>query len=240
MYVVSKKFDGNITILPKSSVGDFVHILTDPTEERLANYIARGERNTWPKIHMIRNRMLPERTIIRGMLKARKEMRGMRAAASAASSLESLSPGSLAEDASKVPGLPPARTAHTPFARDEAEVPAQHPTNEEQNEIERERRAGKRELLARAGAATPPAAPAAAIDSAVSSSVSSLDRSFASATSPDSDVEDGSLAFLETPRDAFQAPAEEAQHWTTDSEGDEEDEVDPERPERAPVPVTRS
>lgn len=70
-----QKFDGNITILPKVSLLDFVYIITDPTTERLKEYIAGGERNTWPKLHMTRNRMLIERAIMAGMLKARKERR---------------------------------------------------------------------------------------------------------------------------------------------------------------------
>ncbi|CAG8525403.1 11058_t:CDS:2 [Diversispora eburnea] len=70
-----QKFDGNVTIWPKSNIWDFLYILTDPTWERLSQMIRVGQRATWPKLHMIANRLRIERAIQKGRAALRREER---------------------------------------------------------------------------------------------------------------------------------------------------------------------
>ncbi|RHZ63304.1 hypothetical protein Glove_330g8 [Diversispora epigaea] len=70
-----QKFDGNVTIWPKSNIWDFLYILTDPTWERLGQMIKVGQRATWPKLHMIANRLRIERAIQKGRAALRREER---------------------------------------------------------------------------------------------------------------------------------------------------------------------
>ncbi|ORX88755.1 patatin-domain-containing protein [Basidiobolus meristosporus CBS 931.73] len=62
-FIWLQKFEGNVTILPKSTFMDYLYILRDPDHQRMVNYISQGQRNTWPKLHMIENRMRIERII---------------------------------------------------------------------------------------------------------------------------------------------------------------------------------
>ncbi|KAI3652236.1 hypothetical protein MP228_003539 [Amoeboaphelidium protococcarum] len=55
--VFLQKFDGSLTILPRATWSDYLHILTDPSKERMERFFDRGQRNTWPKLSMIKNRM---------------------------------------------------------------------------------------------------------------------------------------------------------------------------------------
>ncbi|RCH81365.1 hypothetical protein CU098_000335 [Rhizopus stolonifer] len=66
-----QKFDGNVTILPKTGLSDWFHILRDPDEERLKKLMLSGQLRTWPKISMISNRMRIEFSIE----KARRALR---------------------------------------------------------------------------------------------------------------------------------------------------------------------
>ncbi|KAI9029932.1 acyl transferase/acyl hydrolase/lysophospholipase [Phycomyces nitens] len=58
-----QKFDGNVTILPKSKLSDWLYLIADPNEDRLKNLFRVGELRTWPKITMISNRMRIENAI---------------------------------------------------------------------------------------------------------------------------------------------------------------------------------
>lgn len=58
-----QKFDGHVTILPKSGLSDWLHLLTDPDENRMRHCLTVGERQTFPKLHMIANRMRIEQMI---------------------------------------------------------------------------------------------------------------------------------------------------------------------------------
>ncbi|KAG0199870.1 hypothetical protein BGX28_006920 [Mortierella sp. GBA30] len=58
-----QKFDGHVTILPKSGISDWFQLLTDPDENRLRHCLTVGERQTFPKLHMIANRMRIEQAI---------------------------------------------------------------------------------------------------------------------------------------------------------------------------------
>ncbi|CAG8469498.1 13427_t:CDS:2 [Funneliformis mosseae] len=70
-----QRFDGNITIWPKSRISDFFYILTDPDYERLDVMITTGQRVTWPKLQMISNRIKIERAIKRGREHVKREER---------------------------------------------------------------------------------------------------------------------------------------------------------------------
>ncbi|KAF9169120.1 hypothetical protein BGX21_001079 [Mortierella sp. AD011] len=62
-WVWLQKFDGHVTILPKSGLSDWFQLLTDPNETRLRHCLTVGERQTFPKLHMIANRMRIEQMI---------------------------------------------------------------------------------------------------------------------------------------------------------------------------------
>eukprot|EP00474_Spongospora_subterranea_P011372 CRZ11830.1 hypothetical protein [Spongospora subterranea] len=55
-----QKHWGNVTIYPSrgwSAVRDFTKVITDPDEPRMVQYLARGEKATYPKIAMISNHL---------------------------------------------------------------------------------------------------------------------------------------------------------------------------------------
>ncbi|QSL65597.1 hypothetical protein MERGE_002910 [Pneumocystis wakefieldiae] len=67
-HIFLQKFEGNITILPKTIVSDFWYILTDPDEKRLNRMILYGQKATFPKLLFISHRMRIEKLIERGCL----------------------------------------------------------------------------------------------------------------------------------------------------------------------------
>ncbi|KIM19965.1 hypothetical protein M408DRAFT_30776 [Serendipita vermifera MAFF 305830] len=70
--VFLQKFEGSVTILPRTQLMDWVHILSDPTVDELKRMIHVGQRVTWPKLHMIENRFRIERKILRGRLTVKR------------------------------------------------------------------------------------------------------------------------------------------------------------------------
>ncbi|KXS14852.1 hypothetical protein M427DRAFT_57256 [Gonapodya prolifera JEL478] len=50
------------------------HILTDVDPRRLVHYMKGGERQAWPKVHMIANRMAIEVAIAEGHRKREEQM----------------------------------------------------------------------------------------------------------------------------------------------------------------------
>lgn len=62
-----QNFSGTITLFPKIVLSDYLHILSDPTEERLERIIKNGEKITYPKLLFIKHRLNIERTIERGL-----------------------------------------------------------------------------------------------------------------------------------------------------------------------------
>ncbi|KAF9365983.1 hypothetical protein BGX34_007034 [Mortierella sp. NVP85] len=58
-----QKFDGHVTILPKSGFSDWLQLLTDPDEKRMRHCLTVGERQSYSKLHMIANRMRIEQMI---------------------------------------------------------------------------------------------------------------------------------------------------------------------------------
>jgi hypothetical protein len=68
-----QRFHGNVTIIPRASLDDYPRLLSDPTPERMAHYMDGGRRRTWPKLHMIANRMMIERKIALCRRRLRRE-----------------------------------------------------------------------------------------------------------------------------------------------------------------------
>lgn len=62
-----QKFSGTVTLWPKSTASDFYHILSDPTPERLARMLHAGQQSAFPKIQFIKNRLIIENSIMRGL-----------------------------------------------------------------------------------------------------------------------------------------------------------------------------
>ncbi|KAJ7638843.1 acyl transferase/acyl hydrolase/lysophospholipase [Roridomyces roridus] len=64
--VFLQRFDGNVTIWPRTRFWDWLRILSDPDETELARMMQIGQIVTWPKLHMIANRAKLERQIYSG------------------------------------------------------------------------------------------------------------------------------------------------------------------------------
>ncbi|KAI8325460.1 patatin-domain-containing protein [Martensiomyces pterosporus] len=65
-YIWLQKFDGNITILPKSTLSEYFSLLKDPTKESLTSSMNAGLVATWPKLKMIKTRQVIEDAITAG------------------------------------------------------------------------------------------------------------------------------------------------------------------------------
>jgi predicted acylesterase/phospholipase RssA len=61
-----QRFEGVVTIHPRSNVMDFYYILSDPTMDRLTNMIHKGQLATFPKLLFLSNRAKIERQIEEG------------------------------------------------------------------------------------------------------------------------------------------------------------------------------
>ncbi|KAI5124810.1 hypothetical protein M0805_005441 [Coniferiporia weirii] len=72
--VFLQRFDGTVTIWPKTRPMDWLHILSDPDKAELERMMKIGEAVTWPKLHMIENRIRLEREILKGRRAIRKPM----------------------------------------------------------------------------------------------------------------------------------------------------------------------
>jgi len=73
--VFLQRFDGVVTIWPKTQFMDWIRILSDPDREELERMIRVGQMVTWPKLHMIENRFRLEREILRGRQFVRRAFR---------------------------------------------------------------------------------------------------------------------------------------------------------------------
>ena len=62
-----QKFNGTVTVWPKSIPTDFIHILSDPNVERLARMLHVGKQSVFPKIQFIKNRLKIEGEIVKGL-----------------------------------------------------------------------------------------------------------------------------------------------------------------------------
>ncbi|KAJ1742034.1 hypothetical protein LPJ68_002266 [Coemansia sp. RSA 1086] len=69
-FVWLQKFDGDVTILPKSRISEYFKLLTDPTYNSIVQSIDEGTVATWPKLKMIKTRQGMEDAITRGWIEA--------------------------------------------------------------------------------------------------------------------------------------------------------------------------
>ncbi|EPQ31691.1 uncharacterized protein PFL1_01024 [Pseudozyma flocculosa PF-1] len=79
--VFLQPFGGAVTIWPKTRAWDWVRILTDPDRKELSRMIDVGQIVTFPKIHMVENRIRLEKAIERGRKKCRRAIRSAEAEA---------------------------------------------------------------------------------------------------------------------------------------------------------------
>ncbi len=70
----TQSFEGNITLLPKFRLMNFVKIMIDPDYNRLDLFLKDGERCTWPTLPAIRNRMRLEQAIGKFLLSSRRDI----------------------------------------------------------------------------------------------------------------------------------------------------------------------
>ncbi|KAJ7781209.1 patatin-domain-containing protein [Mycena metata] len=70
--VFLQRFDGNVTIWPRTRFWDWVRILTDPDPQELERMMRVGQIVTWPKLRMIENRAKIEKQITLGREFVRK------------------------------------------------------------------------------------------------------------------------------------------------------------------------
>ncbi|KAI0352949.1 patatin-domain-containing protein [Trametes cingulata] len=72
--VFLQRFEGSVTIWPRTRLMDWFHILSDPDPAELERMMRIGQLVTWPKLHMIENRYRLERQIFLGRQAVRKAM----------------------------------------------------------------------------------------------------------------------------------------------------------------------
>ncbi|KAI0320813.1 patatin-domain-containing protein [Amylostereum chailletii] len=70
--VFLQRFEGTVTIWPRTRFLDWVRILSDPDPPELERMIRVGKMVTWPKLHMIENRLRLERQIYLGRQAVRR------------------------------------------------------------------------------------------------------------------------------------------------------------------------
>ncbi|KAI0650734.1 patatin-domain-containing protein [Trametes meyenii] len=74
--VFLQRFEGSVTIWPRTRMMDWVHILSDPDPAELERMIRIGQLVTWPKLHMIENRSRLESQIFLGRQSVRRALQG--------------------------------------------------------------------------------------------------------------------------------------------------------------------
>ncbi|KAH9899860.1 patatin-domain-containing protein [Cubamyces lactineus] len=72
--VFLQRFEGSVTIWPRTRLMDWLHILSDPDPAELERMMRIGQLVTWPKLHMIDNRYRLERQIFLGRQGVRRAM----------------------------------------------------------------------------------------------------------------------------------------------------------------------
>ncbi|KAI0771637.1 patatin-domain-containing protein [Trametes elegans] len=72
--VFLQRFEGSVTIWPRTRFMDWVHILSDPDPAEMERLMRIGQLVTWPKLHMIENRYRLERQIFLGRQSIRRAM----------------------------------------------------------------------------------------------------------------------------------------------------------------------
>ncbi len=69
--VASQNYSGDITIFPPTWLGTLWDIFSNPTPERIAEFVRTGERAIWPKLERIRNSTRISRAFERGLERLR-------------------------------------------------------------------------------------------------------------------------------------------------------------------------
>ncbi|KAB5558663.1 lipase [Coniochaeta sp. 2T2.1] len=70
-----QQFVGTITIWPRSVPSDFIHILDDPNNARMARMIHEGQQSAFPKLKFVANRLKVERLVEQGRRETRPFVR---------------------------------------------------------------------------------------------------------------------------------------------------------------------
>jgi len=73
--VFLQRFDGTVTIWPRTRLKDWVNIMSDPDVPELDRMMRVGQLVTWPKLHIIENRYRLEKQIFLGRQAVRRAMR---------------------------------------------------------------------------------------------------------------------------------------------------------------------
>jgi len=58
--VFLQRFSGDLTLTPRSTVGDWWRLLSDPNQQQLRRMLEVGEKVTWPALRMVSNRLTIE------------------------------------------------------------------------------------------------------------------------------------------------------------------------------------
>ncbi|KAJ7047339.1 patatin-domain-containing protein [Mycena alexandri] len=90
--VFLQRFDGNVTIWPRTRFWDWVRILTDPDPQELERMMRVGQIVTWPKLRMIENRAKIEKQITLGRQFTRKSLKPKPVSSTPAGNNQSLPP----------------------------------------------------------------------------------------------------------------------------------------------------
>ncbi|KAI0081781.1 patatin-domain-containing protein [Panus rudis PR-1116 ss-1] len=72
--VFVQRFEGTVTIWPRTRFQDWIHILDDPDPVELARKMRVGQLVTWPKLHIIENRYRLEKQILQGRQAVRRAL----------------------------------------------------------------------------------------------------------------------------------------------------------------------
>ncbi|KAF9652224.1 patatin-domain-containing protein [Thelephora ganbajun] len=72
--VFLQRFDGTVTIWPRTRLMDWFHILSDPDPPELERMMGVGQLVTWPKLHMIKNRHRIENEVLLGRQAVRRTL----------------------------------------------------------------------------------------------------------------------------------------------------------------------
>ncbi|RPD67155.1 patatin-domain-containing protein [Lentinus tigrinus ALCF2SS1-7] len=72
--VFLQRFEGSVTIWPRTRLMDWIHILSDPDPAELERMMRIGQLVTWPKLHMIENRYRLEKQIFLGRQSVRRAL----------------------------------------------------------------------------------------------------------------------------------------------------------------------
>lgn len=60
--ILDQKYTGNVTIIPRFKMMNYLRLAANPTQKELADYIFEGERSVWPRMSMIKNQSMVSRT----------------------------------------------------------------------------------------------------------------------------------------------------------------------------------